>query len=287
MKHSESIANLAAALARAQGKMNAAMLNAVNPFLKNRYADLGAVIEAARPFLAENDLSFSQFATVEQNRVNVETLLMHGSGEWLSETLSLPLGDNKGLSAAQAAGVVITYARRYSLAPMLGVYAGDDADGNDGNGNDASGRSATAQTDTAQTVRLNAHGEAERAAQAQQPRAPIPQAGAIPAMNLKAGGVEIPSKRAGNGDSAKRATIKTAHFGEITEWAVKQGYVEQDNSAPFRLLQVAANYGYAEITDANMADVRAVIQDHYEAKKAVEAQELAAAQTETATGIEN
>jgi hypothetical protein len=257
MKHSESIANLAAALARAQGKMNAAMLNAVNPFLKNRYADLGAVIEAARPFLAENDLSFSQFATVEQNRVNVETLLMHGSGEWLSETLSLPLGDNKGLSAAQAVGVVITYARRYALAPMLGVYAGDDADGND---NEPTNGGTTA-----------AHS------------APIPQAVAIPAMNLKAGGVAIPSKRAAtNGNAgtqaaAKRATIKTAHFGEITEWAVKQGYVEPDNSAPFRLTQVAANYGYAEITDANMADVRGVIQDYYEAKKAIEQQDAEAA----------
>lgn len=264
MKHSESIANLAAALARAQGKMNAATLNAVNPFLKNRYADLGAVIEAARPFLAENDLSFSQFATVEQNRVSVETLLMHGSGEWLSETLSLPLGDNKGLSAAQAAGVVITYARRYSLAPMLGVYAGDDADGNDGN--DASGRSATAPNDKAQT---------ERAAQTQ-PRAPIPSM-----THLKPGGVDIPSKRAGNGDTQKRATIKTARFGDITEWAVGEGYVEHDARAPYRLLAVAANYGYNDITDANMDDVRAVIRDHYEAKKAVAAQEQAAAQTET------
>lgn len=255
MKHSESIANLAAALARAQGKMNAATLNAVNPFLKNRYADLGAVIEAARPFLAENDLSFSQFATVEQNRVNVETLLMHGSGEWLSETLSLPLGDSKGLSAAQAAGVVITYARRYSLAPMLGVYAGDDADGDD---DDASGRSAVAPNDKPQI---------ERAAQTQ-PRAPIPSM-----THLKPGGVDIPSKRVGNGDSAKRATIKTARFAELTEWAAGEGYVERDARAPYRLLAVAANYGYNEITDTNLGDVRAVIKDHYEAKKAVEAQE--------------
>lgn len=267
MKRSESIAQLAAALARAQAKMQAAQLNAVNPFLKNRYADLGAVIEAARPFLAENDLSFSQFATVEQNRVNVETLLMHGSGEWMSETLSLPLGDSKGLSAAQAAGVVITYARRYALAPMLGVYAGDDADGND-------------ETQIAS----NRNSNSAQSAPVPQPRAEIPQAAGIPAMNLKAGGVDIPSKRATNGaaqTTAKRATIKTAHFGEITEWAIQQGYVEQDNSAPFRLLQVAAKYGYAEITDANLADVRAVIQDHYEAKQHVAQMETAAAQERT------
>ena len=50
---SESIQNLAAALAKAQAEFPAVPFNAVNPFLKNKYADLGAVIETARPVLAK------------------------------------------------------------------------------------------------------------------------------------------------------------------------------------------------------------------------------------------
>ena len=54
MNTSESINELAAALAKAQAEMPAAKMNATNPFLKNRYADLTAVTDAARATLAVN-----------------------------------------------------------------------------------------------------------------------------------------------------------------------------------------------------------------------------------------
>lgn len=137
MNKSESIKELAAALAKAQGAMGAAKMDAVNPFLKNRYADLGSVIQAAKPALSANGLSYTQHPTFEDSHVTVTTVLMHASGEWIESSLTLPVSDNRGLSAAQAMGAVITYLRRYTLASILGIYADEDTDGNDkpnGNG---------------------------------------------------------------------------------------------------------------------------------------------------------
>jgi hypothetical protein len=126
---SESIAQIAQALALAQAKMKAAQMNATNPFLKNKYADLGSVIEAVRSPLSENGLAFTQLVTNEGEAISLETILMHKSGEWIGATMTLPLDDKKGLSLAQNTGAVITYMRRYALSAMLGIYADEDTDG--------------------------------------------------------------------------------------------------------------------------------------------------------------
>ena len=61
MTKSESITHLAAALAMAQAEMPVAVFDATNPFLKSKYASLGAVIQASRPILAKHKLSLVQF----------------------------------------------------------------------------------------------------------------------------------------------------------------------------------------------------------------------------------
>ena len=129
MNKSESITKLAQALAKAQGEMPVVRMNSQNPFLKNKYADLGAVIETSRPVLAKHGLSVSQFPVSVGERVGVTTILLHDSGEWLEDTLTFSVTDSKGLSLAQASGVVISYARRYSWASVLGLYADEDVDG--------------------------------------------------------------------------------------------------------------------------------------------------------------
>jgi hypothetical protein len=65
MNKSESITHLAAALAKAQAEMPVAVLDATNPFLKNKYASLGSVITASRPVLAKHKLSLVQFPVSE------------------------------------------------------------------------------------------------------------------------------------------------------------------------------------------------------------------------------
>jgi hypothetical protein len=130
MNHSESIKELAGALAKAQGAMGAAKMDSINPFLKNKYADLGSVIQAAKKPLSDNGLSYTQHPAVTDSHVTVTTILMHLSGEWIESEISLPLDGGKGLSLAQSMGAIITYLRRYTLSAILGIYADEDMDGN-------------------------------------------------------------------------------------------------------------------------------------------------------------
>ena len=127
MNKSESIAGLAAALAKAQGQMKGAVKDSANPFFKSKYADLASVVEAIRVAFASNGLSYIQ--TVEpsdKDEVRVETTILHSSGEWIAcGVLSLPVSK----SDAQGYGSALTYARRYSLSAATGVAPEDD-DGN-------------------------------------------------------------------------------------------------------------------------------------------------------------
>lgn len=129
---SPTIASLAASLAKAQGELSAASMNADNPFFKSKYADLGSVWDACRGALSANGLAVIQNPSVSEdgNCVSLTTILAHSSGEWISSTVSSYVGSNQKLSHAQAIGSIITYLRRYALAAMVGVYTGDDNDGN-------------------------------------------------------------------------------------------------------------------------------------------------------------
>ena len=130
MNKSESIQNLSAALSKAQAELPAIKFDSKNPFLKNDYASLGAIIAGARPVIAKHGLSVSQLTFGDDGVAGVETVLMHTSGEWISSSISMPIGEEKGKSSAQVAGSIITYLRRYSLASILGIYSDEDGDGN-------------------------------------------------------------------------------------------------------------------------------------------------------------
>ena len=130
MNKSESIQNLAAALSKAQAEFPVIKFDSVNPFLKNGYASLGAVIAGGRPVLAKFGLAVTQLTFGEDGVVGVETMLTHSSGEWISDRVSMQVGDERGKSSAQVAGSIVTYLRRYALASILGVYADEDGDGN-------------------------------------------------------------------------------------------------------------------------------------------------------------
>ena len=150
MQMSNSIAALAAALSAAQGAIEAASKGAVNPYFKSKYADLNALREVIREPLAVNGLSITQFARTVSNgeRVEVETMLMHSSGEYLRDTLVLPVGrkfDKEGEAMpvdVQSIGSAITYARRYALSSILSLAADDD------DGNAAVGSAPPARTPT-------------------------------------------------------------------------------------------------------------------------------------------
>lgn len=122
MQMSETINELSAALAKAQGEINNPTKGSVNPHLKSRYADLAEVLSVVRPAFSANGLAVSQHPSVEGALVTVESLLTHSSGQWLLSSVSAPA--NK--ADAQGIGSSITYCRRYALAAIAGVAQEDD-----------------------------------------------------------------------------------------------------------------------------------------------------------------
>ena len=125
MRMSDSIAELACALSKAQGAIEDATKTGINPAFRSKYADLAAVRAVIREPLAVNDLSIVQFPRTVDGAVEVETMLIHKSGEYLAETLRIPVAkwDAHGIGSG------ITYSRRYGLMSILAL-ASDDDDGN-------------------------------------------------------------------------------------------------------------------------------------------------------------
>ena len=130
MDKSESIKEIAKALHLAQSEMRGAKKAMDNPFFKSKYADLSEVIDVLREPLKKNGLSFSQFPISSEGMCGVETVLMHSSGEWLSQTLLLACSKQD----PQGYGSAITYARRYALQSIFGIPSEDD-DANYATGN--------------------------------------------------------------------------------------------------------------------------------------------------------
>ncbi len=122
MKMSSSIGNLAKALSQAQSEMGGAIKDSTNPFFKSKYADLESVIEAIREPFKKYELSFIQSTSFDDNKIFIETVIMHSSGEWISG--KYPISPQK--SDPQSIGSATSYSRRYSLAAMVGVYQTDD-----------------------------------------------------------------------------------------------------------------------------------------------------------------
>lgn len=122
MQRSESIAELATALALAQLEIENASKNAANPHFKSRYADLAEVLNTARPVLAKHGIAVVQSTSYADKLVHVDTLLTHKSGQWLESHSSAPIGKDD----VQGVGSVTTYLRRYSLAAMVGIAQEDD-----------------------------------------------------------------------------------------------------------------------------------------------------------------
>ena len=111
VSQSEKIDQLAAALVKAQAAMVGAVKSADNPFYKSKYADLSAVWAACREALNSNGLSVAQFPSLQDSVppiVQVTTVLLHESGQWMSGTAGAPLSKLD----AQGVGSCVSYLRR-------------------------------------------------------------------------------------------------------------------------------------------------------------------------------
>jgi len=126
MPQSESIKELATALSKVQGQLTFAKKDSANPFFKSTYADLESVWDSCREALAKNGLAVIQMpGNFFEGRMWLITRLVHSSGEWIEQEMSVPVTKPD----AQGAGSALTYMRRYALAAFVGIVQADD-DGN-------------------------------------------------------------------------------------------------------------------------------------------------------------
>lgn len=123
MQTSESIAKIAPAFLAAQKAITFAAKGAVNPHLKNKYADLPSVIDAVKHALNDAGIAFIQTATHSDDaRLHLTTTLLHESGEWFRDTAVIPVQKQD----PQGYGAALSYLRRYSLSAFTGLYQDDD-----------------------------------------------------------------------------------------------------------------------------------------------------------------
>lgn len=123
MNCSQSITTIAAALHKAQSNIGAAKKGSKNPFFKSSYASLGDVMEACKEHLLNEGITVLQPLGRDENGDYVETILLHESGEFISDKARLPVAKEHD---PQAYGSATTYVRRYALQSMCFIPAEDD-----------------------------------------------------------------------------------------------------------------------------------------------------------------
>jgi hypothetical protein len=126
MTHSDSLKELAPALAKAQAAMKAATMDGENPHFRSRYATLASINDAVKKPLADHGLCVVQGVGAGEGTAKVSTMILHSSGEWIASELALPVGER---ATPQAIGSAISYGRRYGLAALCGVVSDTDDDG--------------------------------------------------------------------------------------------------------------------------------------------------------------
>jgi hypothetical protein len=139
-RSSESIAALAAALAKAQAEL-------INPeksltaIIRSaragegernfRYAPLSSGLDIVRRTLGQHEIATVQSTSIDQaaGMVNLTTMLAHASGEWIAS--DWPVCAVAEMASPHRMGAALTYARRYALFTLVGIAGEDDLDAPD------------------------------------------------------------------------------------------------------------------------------------------------------------
>lgn len=145
MKTSEQLDKIAPALLRAQRKIGSAVKGSKNPFFSSKYADLGSVMESCKDAYNEEGVSILQPLGSDEQGSYVETVMMHESGQFISDKTRIAQGKNM-----QEFGAFSTYARRFGLQSMGFIPAEDD------DGETAVGRGKAKSAPAKETAPANA-----------------------------------------------------------------------------------------------------------------------------------
>ena len=139
-RSSESIACLAAALAKAQAELTNPEKSLVATIRPNgpgeaersfRYAPLSSGLDIVRKTLGQHEIATVQTTAIDQTAgiVNLTTVLAHSSGEWIAS--DWPVCAISETATPHRMGAALTYARRYALFTLVGIAGEDDLDAPD------------------------------------------------------------------------------------------------------------------------------------------------------------
>ena len=139
-RSSESIACLAAALAKAQAELTNPEKTLVATIRPNgpgegersfRYAPLSSGLEIVRKTLGQHEIATVQTTAIDQTAgtINLTTVLAHSSGEWIAS--DWPVCAVSETATPHRMGAALTYARRYALFTLVGIAGEDDLDAPD------------------------------------------------------------------------------------------------------------------------------------------------------------
>jgi hypothetical protein len=139
-RSSESIASLAAALAKAQAELtNPEKTRIATVEVEEsgatgrsfRYAPLSSGLEIVRKALGQHAIAVIQTTVIDTaaDTVNLTTVLAHSSGEWISS--DWPVCRVADRATPHRMGAAVTYARRYALFTLVGIAGEDDIDAPD------------------------------------------------------------------------------------------------------------------------------------------------------------
>jgi hypothetical protein len=123
IRWSESIAEFAKALPKAQSEIQALEADATNKHLSKDYASLGAVLQACLTAYNTNGFSVMQIPTTHGDVARITTRILHESGEWMENDLDIR-AENQ---TAQKIGTAQTYGKRYSLASICGLAVTEES----------------------------------------------------------------------------------------------------------------------------------------------------------------
>ena len=130
MERSESIAQLSAALAKAQSELKNPQLTKFDGFLNRHYAPLEEYYNALRP-IGHHGLCYVQNIVEAEEGIYAQTLISHESGEWLLLDGPLIPVSRQAKKPAQERGSCSTYAKRYAIATAFGLFGEEDTDASD------------------------------------------------------------------------------------------------------------------------------------------------------------
>jgi hypothetical protein len=136
-RSSETVSAIATALAKAQVELSnpeKTSIGVISNLSRGegertfRYAPLSTGLELVRKSLGGHQIAVLQTTEIDRpsGTVNLTTVLMHTSGEWISS--DWPVCQLSDASMPRRMGAALTYARRYSLFALVGIAGEDDAD---------------------------------------------------------------------------------------------------------------------------------------------------------------